>query len=190
MKLYQIFLKFTLKENVKNYIKAIMTIIISITFLTLCNNLLAYIKTQNILSLPSFVYLRFKYSSIQISLNIVCSIFVLNQYYRIMKMNSKNYYIMKTLGAEKNQIHVLILFQEFLLFVLTIPFGLFVGNLSSNLILKVLTVLMIQDFSYHLIDSSLLILFISGMVICAIYVFGIMLEAGIKGKLPTQIDSV
>jgi len=164
-----------------------ISVIITIIVLTICNNLFENLKSGNMI--PSLMYLRFKFSSIQTILSIIGGIFVLNQYYRIMRTNIKDYNLIKTLGAARNQIRILIFLQAFLLFALTVPVALIFGISASNYILNALVNITLQDFSYNLINSSLAILFIVGMISCAILVFGVMLEVGINRKLPPQIDS-
>jgi ABC-type antimicrobial peptide transport system permease subunit len=133
------------------------------------------------------MYLSFKYSSIQTILIIASGIFIINQFYHIMRSSSKDYIIIKALGATKNQIRSLIFIQAVLLFLFTVPLGICIGMTASDFILNSLS-----EFAVHklkLLDSSIIILFISGMISCAIIVIGILLEIGSRRKRPFQISS-
>jgi predicted lysophospholipase L1 biosynthesis ABC-type transport system permease subunit len=146
-------------------------------------------KNGNMDLMPSYLYLRFKYSGIQTIIIIVGGIYVLNQYYRILKTNLKDYSIIKGLGASRNQICFLIFFQAFLLFTITVPFGIFAGISASQYLLVILSDFVFRNLSYHFIDTSIEISFITGMISCALLAFGVILEEGIRRKLPAQIDS-
>jgi ABC-type antimicrobial peptide transport system permease subunit len=189
MKLIKNFIKLSIVGNVKSYFKAFGAVLITTVILTICNNIINNLKMGNMELLSSLRYLNFKYSSIQLTLCILGGIFILNQYYRIMKTNIKNYSIIKVLGASRNQMRVLIYLQSLLLFAVTVPFGLFAGISLSNYILKTLYRLIFQGFDYYTMDSSLEILFLSGMISFAVMVFGVITEMGMKRKWPSQIST-
>ncbi len=181
MKLFQNFIKLTIAGNIKNYGKAAGSIIITIILLALSNNLIWQIRSDNI------ILTNYKYSSIQMSLSVLGGIFVINQYYRTMKGNIKNYGIIKTMGASRNQMRLLIYLQTFLLFIITVPVGIFAGISISNIILKALSENQFRNHHYNGLESSAGILIISGAISCTILAFGVITEIGVKKKLPAQM---
>jgi ABC-type antimicrobial peptide transport system permease subunit len=184
MKLFQNFLKLSIAGNIRNYLKTAGAVIITVIILILSNNLISNIRFGNII-----IQNNFKYSSIQMTLSILGGIFILNQYYRTMKMNIKNYSIIKALGASRNQMRLLIYLQSILLFLITVPVGTFTGISLSNILLKELADVAFRGFNYDIFDSSFEILIISGMISGSVLIFGIIIDIGVKRKLPSQIST-
>jgi len=79
---------------------------------------------------------------------------LINQYYNIMKSSTRDYCILKALGATKYNIRKLILMQAILLFIITIPLGLFLGHTLTNSILNIFADVTMNDNVVDRIASS------------------------------------
>jgi predicted lysophospholipase L1 biosynthesis ABC-type transport system permease subunit len=102
------------------------------------------------------------------------------QYYNIMKSGTRDYCILKALGATKHNIRKLILMQVISLIIITIPLGLFLGNRLTNMILNFFADVTMSNSAVDIIDSSNTILLASGSLCAFIICIGIYMERGIQ----------
>jgi ABC-type lipoprotein release transport system permease subunit len=127
--------------------------------------------------------LRYLYVSIRTIFVVGGVTLLLNQYYHIMKSSTKDYCILKALGATKCNIRSLIFMHAVLLIITTIPLGLFLGQMLTNGLLHFFAAVIMNSTSVEVIASSNTFLFISGSLCFFIICIGIYLERGIR-KMP------
>jgi predicted lysophospholipase L1 biosynthesis ABC-type transport system permease subunit len=104
-----------------------------------------------------------------------------------MKSGMRDYYILKSLGATKRIIQVLILIQMMFLILITIPIGLASGYLLSSMVLDSLSEFTLNNTTKELLDSTKTFYLIAGIACCFIISIGIYLERGIRNMSVSSI---
>lgn len=178
MKLLKTYLKLILIRNKRNYLSVILTIIAAYLAISV---MVIYI--DNVLYLSSeFMYPRINYiyNSIQSIVIIGAIFFIAYQYYNIMRSGMRDYCILKTLGATKRVIRILIMIQEIILIFITLPIGFFFGNITSTLLINSLGSLTMNGNVIKLLDSFVVFLVFSGIASSFIICIGFYLEKSIR----------
>ena len=178
MNLIRTYSKLMLVRNKYNYLIVTLSIILIYIIISV---LMIYI--DNILILSSefmFPNFRYLYISIRTVFLIGGITFIISQYYNIMKAGTRDYLIMKSLGATKGIVRSLIVIQIVLLILITIPLGLFSGYLLSNLILNSISDFSLSTHTQDLLDSTRTFYIIAVSACCFIISIGIYLERGIS----------
>jgi ABC-type antimicrobial peptide transport system permease subunit len=134
------------------------------------------------MSLP-YKNLRYIYVSIRTIFVVGGVTLLLNQYYSIMKSSTKDYCILKALGATKINIRRLMYIQVVSLIIITIPLGLFLGQMLTNSLLHFFAAIIMNSTTVEVIDSSNTFLLVSGSLCGFIICIGIYLERGVR-KMP------
>lgn len=181
MNIYKTYIKLILLRYRKNYLYVILSMIAAYMIITIIT---IYIDNIQALSMALlYKNLRYLYVSIRTIFVVGGVTLLLNQYYHIMKSSTKDYCILKALGATKCNIRSLIFMHAVLLIITTIPLGLFLGQMLTNGLLHFFAAVIMNSTSVEVIASSNTFLLISGSLCGFIICIGIYLERGIR-KMP------
>ncbi len=187
MNLLKMYLKLILYKNKTSYLYLILSIII--TYISIAV-LMVYIDNVLILS-TDYTYSSFQYLFLSIrTVFIIAGVsFVASQYYSIMKSGLMNYYILKSLGATKRNIRVLLLIQALLLIFITLPVGLYSGYMLCGIVLKGLSEFTLNSSTREMFSSISPCFTIAAATSCIIFSIGIYLERGINKRSLSNIMS-
>ncbi|HWT74600.1 MAG TPA: FtsX-like permease family protein [Mobilitalea sp.] len=181
LNLLKTYLKLMLIRNKLNYLLIILSIIAGYITVSV---VMVYIDNVLILSSESiYPDINYIYIGIRTVLIIGGIILIINQYYNIMKSGLRDYCILKSIGATRINIRILILLQVACLLVISIPVGLYSGYLLSNLIIDSLGSFSLNSETRELIDSTETFFVAAGIAFCVISFSGIYIERGIH-KMP------
>lgn len=110
--------------------------------------------------------------------------YIIYQYYKLMESCIGDYSILKSLGAKKKQLQLLIFIQTLLL-VITMPIGLFAGNYLVNCLCLGLNIH--DNKILQIANMSLTFYLLSAIISTAIFLIGIDLEKNIRRLPPNNI---
>lgn len=176
--LLKTYFKLMIVRNKLYYLYIIISIVLSYIAISA---IMIYIDNTLILG-SDFIYPSFRYIYISIRTVFIIGgiLLIVSQYYNVMKSSIRDYCILKTLGATKNIIRMLIFIQIVFLMIITSPIGLYTGYILSNLIINSLGSFSLNSSSKDLINSSNTFYLIAGIASCIIIGFGIYLEWGVR----------
>lgn len=185
MSLYLLQLRLIILRYRVNYLYVILSMIVSFVAIAVAT---IYCESMLILSTNSpFYNLNRIYSSIRVVIIIAGITFIMNQYYIIMKASTRDYHILRVLGATRNNIRILILEQVFLLIFITLPLGLFIGYFLTGSIMSFFDRIILNHNKLEIIDSVKTFILVSGCICFSIILIGFYLE---RGVLKTPISSI
>ena len=181
MNILKTYLKLIIVRNKFNYLMVILSILASYLLISL-----VMVFVDNILILSKDVTgpdLSHIYIGIRSVFVLAGFSLIFSQCYNIMKSSLREYCILKTLGATRSNIRILISIQTLTLVILTVPLGFYGGHLITGIILDVLAAYSLNNDTKEMVNSVSTLLLVVGIVCAFIFILGAYLERGIR-KMP------
>ncbi len=177
MSLHKAFYELIFRKNFIRYLLIILSLISSyiattIFIIYIDNLLLIYSKND----LPQYRYIL---NGIRAVFVVAIILFIGYQFYNIMKISLRNYIIITTIGASKQQIRMLIILQFLFLLIISIPLGLNIGHYLSCILLNYAENILLKTGLGEIINSNISFSLISVVVIIGIIVLMIDLDRGL-----------
>jgi ABC-type antimicrobial peptide transport system permease subunit len=178
MKLLRTYIKLMVVRNKWNYLLVILSIIA--TYVTMAV-IMVYIDNFLILS-DDYINTNFRhlYISIRTVFLSAGAALVISQYYNIMKSSLRDYFILKSLGATRYNIRLLIFIQAVFLIVITIPFGFLSGHILTKYMISFMNDFALNNNTTEIMDSTSTFFFIAGITCLFIITIGVHLERGVR----------
>jgi Putative GTPases (G3E family) len=181
MNMLRTYSKLMIVRNYLNYLYVILSIIITYLLVAV---LMIYMDNVSILSGGSeHSNLHYIYITIRSIFFLGGFTFIISQYYNIMKSGTKDYCVLKGLGATNDTIRYLIFLQTIFLIFISIPVGLLSGYLLTGKITDFLENYMVARDTLDWINTSVTFYITAGVICCFIISIGIYQERRLR-KMP------
>ncbi len=181
MNLLRTYSKLMIVRNYLNYLYVILSIIITYLLVAV---MMIYMDNVAMLSAGTAnSNLHYIYITIRSIFFFGGLTFIISQYYNIMKSGTKDYCILKSLGATNDTIRYLILIQMIFLMLISIPIGLLSGFLVTGKITNFLKNYTIATDTLNWINTSVTFYIAAGIICCLIISIGIYQERRLR-KMP------